>query len=507
MEYHPERDDPGIRIHRIREDGSQQWVPEDQGPEDTGYELDDRRVARPYAPVRSGSSRPFTSAGSGLASRLGGLTSAGPSLASNSLDRRTGRLNYWAWLDAGADRLGLGGTLLEDDTPDLYEREGIRNRPSALTAGGNPENARMPDESFFERDTQGGGAVRQLSQDGGGGAPSSGAGVGEGGASPAPDAGGSAGVAAPPAGIDPNSNPLFSPPTGNDGALGDFAKAIRALQGDLRKTPAPADRAYKPDSPSLNKQEWQGTPWADQITYFDRYDLSGKPRPQPAANLTVAGIPPMRPDLGESVKRFESTKGVAEVSIPVKNDAGGVSYGSYQFTSKDNKRIGGTVREFVYSPEGSDYRLHFAGSTPGSPEFSKRWRNAAGADPTGLHAAEKAFIYRTHYLPGAKKVSEAGLDMNNPGVQDAVLSGTIQHGSSKSGFPDIVESAVRSNPGFQSMSAEDQLKAIYWARSNKSKIWDAGGGRYFGRPQDKHGEFSAIRDLNSAYQNRRDRKT
>jgi len=94
--------------------------------------------------------------------------------------------------------------------------------------------------------------------------------------------------------------------------------------------------------------------------------------------------------------------------------------------------------------------------------------------------------------------------MNNPAVQEAVWSGAIQHGPG--GFPKTIAAAVASNPGFNAMSAEDQLKAIYWARSNKANMWDAGGGRYFGRPQEKQGEFSVIRGLNDAYNSRLGRK-
>ena len=77
-----------------------------------------------------------------------------PALSSQAMDPRTGKLDYWGWLDAGAKRLGTGGTLLEDDTPDLFERAGLRGRPAAMTAAGNPENARMPEASAFRFPTQ-----------------------------------------------------------------------------------------------------------------------------------------------------------------------------------------------------------------------------------------------------------------------------------------------------------------------------------------------------------------
>lgn len=183
-----------------------------------------------------------------------------------------------------------------------------------------------------------------------------------------------------------------------------------------------------------------------------------------------------------------------------------MSYGTYQLSSKYEGEPAGTVKNFLYSPEGRGYRRGFAGTTPGTPDFSEQWRSAAKADPEGLHQAEKEYIYRTHYLPAAGKAVDAGLDMSNPAAQEAVWSGSIQHGAGSGGFPNAVSSAVANNPGFSGMSTEDQLKAIYWARSNQTKAWNAGGGRYFGRPQEQQGEFSVIRDINAAYQGRAGRK-
>jgi len=105
------------------------------------------------------------------------------------------------WLDAGAKRLGLGGTLLEDDTPDLYEREGLRGRPAAMMATGNPENARMPEMSSGASDMHAQDARKQLSQDGGVSAPTS-SGGGDGGAE---------------VGASPTASTAPTPPVGHSG--------------------------------------------------------------------------------------------------------------------------------------------------------------------------------------------------------------------------------------------------------------------------------------------------
>ncbi|WP_027189386.1 hypothetical protein [Fundidesulfovibrio putealis] len=77
--------------------------------------------------------------------------------------------------------------MFEDDTPDVNAREGILDKPAAMTAAGAPENSRMPEESRFEARgaEQGYGLGRPVAyavQDGGGGdAPSDGGGAGSGG--------------------------------------------------------------------------------------------------------------------------------------------------------------------------------------------------------------------------------------------------------------------------------------------------------------------------------------
>jgi len=83
-------------------------------------------------------------------------------------------LTFSLWLDAGMANLGKNGVLFEDDTPDENAREGILDKPAAMTAAGASENSRMPEESRFEARgaEQGVNLVRPVAyaaQDGGGG--------------------------------------------------------------------------------------------------------------------------------------------------------------------------------------------------------------------------------------------------------------------------------------------------------------------------------------------------
>ena len=208
-----------------------------------------------------------------------------------------------------------------------------------------------------------------------------------------------------------------------------------------------------------------------------------------------ASVPAMHPGLGESVKQFESAKrGVGTVSVPHQKDEGGVSYGTYQFSSKDN---GGTVKLFLDSKEGKPFQNEFRGMQPGSPEFSDRWEGVAARDPGGLHRAEKEFLYRTHFKDRAEDAARAGFDMSNPAIQDAIWSGSIQHG----GFKLVVNDAVKSNDPTL-LSADDQLKALYEARSRyadrQAVPVSAGRDRY-------RKELASALEYNRSYQDRKSR--
>jgi hypothetical protein len=74
----------------------------------------------------------------------------GPAKASSFMDPATGKVRYWDWLAEGAKRIGQGGDVLVDDSPDFMERNGIIGRPAAAIAAGNPENTAPPKDVFVE---------------------------------------------------------------------------------------------------------------------------------------------------------------------------------------------------------------------------------------------------------------------------------------------------------------------------------------------------------------------
>src|SRR6516165_2314194 len=99
--------------------------------------------------------------------------------------------------------------------------------------------------------------------------------------------------------------------------------------------------------------------------------------------FAVAAARADEPPLGKLSEKYESGgRGPATVSTGV-GDPGGVSYGTYQLASKI-----GRADEFVrqYYPE------EFKGLKGGSPEFTKKWKELADKDPTGLRKNEHEFI-------------------------------------------------------------------------------------------------------------------
>jgi hypothetical protein len=159
------------------------------------------------------------------------------------------------------------------------------------------------------------------------------------------------------------------------------------------------------------------------------------------------GTPPAPPPtfvLGGLSAKFEG-HGSTTVSSGV-GDPGGVSYGTYQFTSEPD---GGIVAHFIAQPD-FPFRDDFAGLIPGSPQFSDKWRDIASRFPDNFKAAEHEFIKRTHYDPLCSKIkSDDGVDIAHcsHALQDVVWSTAVQLGPN---IPIV-------HPAFQQMRAAGTL--------------------------------------------------
>jgi LysM repeat protein len=183
--------------------------------------------------------------------------------------------------------------------------------------------------------------------------------------------------------------------------------------------------------------------------------------------------------LGSLSSKYETGgRGPGTVSSGV-GDAGGVSYGSYQMTSRPD---GGTVARFV-AAAAFPWRARFAGLMPGSPEFSAAWRALVAEAPDAFFEAQHAFIKRTHFDPlVGKMAAEDGLDvtLRAPAVQDVVWSTAVQHGPNT---PVVHRAIVAAGgaPSLQPVTVERDRRLIIAIYAERGRRSAAGNLVYFAR--------------------------
>lgn len=120
-----------------------------------------------------------------------------------------------------------------------------------------------------------------------------------------------------------------------------------------------------------------------------------------------------------------------------KNDPGGASYGKYQLASymgadgpKSNRAKNSPVLRFI---KNSKYKDDFAGLTPGTPAFDKKWKEVSARDPKGFEDAQRQYMVDSHYSPVVNDLRKDGIDLTNrgPAVQEMIFSTSTQYGSGK----------------------------------------------------------------------------
>ena len=207
----------------------------------------------------------------------------------------------------------------------------------------------------------------------------------------------------------------------------------------------------------------------DEIEALDRAcDLAEavvEPRP-PAAPRPSAAIPAAgsaAPDhvLGGLSEEFESAgRGPGTVSSGI-GDPGGVSYGTYQLSSK-----AGTCRAFVRN-EGNRWAARFGANPPGSAPFTAAWKAIATAERGDFGKAQHAFIERTLYRPCVNAVADRkGLDLDKRGnaVRDVVWSCAVQHGGAPIILVDAIDRVERDTDRNSAEYDRKLIEAIYQAR-------------------------------------------
>lgn len=158
---------------------------------------------------------------------------------------------------------------------------------------------------------------------------------------------------------------------------------------------------------------------------------------------TAEAILSSKQQLGSLSAKYEGNIGSAN------KDNIGSAYGKYQFNSK----TGGLNKFFSDNPE---YAKQFEGIERDSPEFYAKWKDIARNDSGNFEAAQDRSAANIWYAPAKEKAESLGFDMSNRGVQEAVFSGSIQHGGIKT-----LLDRVGKNNDLKSMTAEQQLEAFY----------------------------------------------
>lgn len=125
-------------------------------------------------------------------------------------------------------------------------------------------------------------------------------------------------------------------------------------------------------------------------------------------------------ELGQTSKKYESGgKGASTISTG-QGDHGGVSYGTYQLSSKM-----GTLQDFV----SKNYSEEFKGLTVNSEEYKTKWRELAKSDEN-FGTNQHEYIKETHYDVQLNKLKNKGVDLSERGnaIQDMIWSTATQMG-------------------------------------------------------------------------------
>lgn len=179
--------------------------------------------------------------------------------------------------------------------------------------------------------------------------------------------------------------------------------------------------------------------------------------------------------LGQTSTRYETGgRGAGTVSSG-QSDYGGVSYGSYQFTTNT-----GGVREYL---DQSRYGAQFDGLEPATEAFDEKWKQLARND-VGFGADQHDFIEEKYYAVQKDALKELGIDLSDRGkaVQDALWSTSVQY---RALTPAIFEKGLREKFGQDSklsdLSDEQIVGAVQDYKADhvqtlfrsSPKLWDS----------------------------------
>ncbi|MDT8900955.1 hypothetical protein [Anaeroselena agilis] len=127
-------------------------------------------------------------------------------------------------------------------------------------------------------------------------------------------------------------------------------------------------------------------------------------------------------ELGRLSAKYESRGNPGTVSSG-RGDAGGVSFGVYQFSWNY-----GVAQNFAV--KFADRYPDLANNVENLDAFCDAWRAYANANPEGFATAQYEYALDMYYVPAISKLAEAGwhIEKHHPVMQDVVWSRVIQYG-------------------------------------------------------------------------------
>lgn len=128
--------------------------------------------------------------------------------------------------------------------------------------------------------------------------------------------------------------------------------------------------------------------------------------------------------LGSLSKKYESGGDPGAIGY---DSTGGKSYGIYQLA---HGSASGFVKDFLKSVSPTLSKV-FSAVAYGTKAFDNAWKNVATSNPDLFAQAQHAYIQKTHYDPQIKKLSSAGIQLDNYSnvLKDVIWSTAVQHGA------------------------------------------------------------------------------
>lgn len=174
--------------------------------------------------------------------------------------------------------------------------------------------------------------------------------------------------------------------------------------------------------------------------------------------------------LGDLSSQYESN-GDPGVISHCAEDAGGTSYGAWQFANNF-----GIPQAFVdwLVDEGSHWGARLNQYCPDTPEFDAEWTAIAQEDRGGFLGTQHEYVRLNYYVPAVAEAAKAYIDLEKRSfaLRNVVWSASVQYGPGniKELFDDAA--GVLGYPNASYAADKELIEAIYTVRT--SDEWTGG---------------------------------